>query len=128
MTLSLVFTESPGNWFQCLIDHRKKLFAWWLQLESWDLRNYVKLPSLKVQDIAIGVQNVKPVLSRHPRGICCSVNLIHMHGVCLIQVLLDNIIWGDKCHSNEQWKRLEYCQRLWWYTFALISSLKGTNN
>ena len=33
-------------------------------------------------------------------GECCSV--------CLIQVSIDNAIWGVKCHSNEQWKRLEY--------------------
>ena len=43
------------------------------------------------------------------------------------QVSIDNVIWGVKCHSNEQWKRLEYSQRLWRYTFALISLLKWTN-
>ena len=41
---------------------------------------------------------------------CCSVRLIL--GVRLIQVLIDNIIWGVKGHSNEQWKRLEYSHRL----------------
>ena len=58
-------------------------------------------------------------------GECCSVRLIQ--GVRLLQVSIDNVIWGVKCHSNEQWKRLEYSQRLWRYTFALISLLKWTN-
>ena len=58
-------------------------------------------------------------------GECCSVRLIQ--GVRLIQVLIDNVMWGVKCHSNEQWKRLEYSQRLWRYTFALISLFKWTN-
>ena len=43
------------------------------------------------------------------------------------QVSIDNVIRGVKCHSNEQWKRLEYSQRLWRYTFAFISLLKWTN-
>ena len=74
----------------------------------------------------LGVPNgkrvtVKPVLT-NTLGECCSVCLIR--GVRLIQVLIDNVIWGVKCHSNEQWKHLEYSQRLWQYTFALISLLK----
>ena len=69
---------------------------------------------------------VKPVLSGHPRDReCCSVRLIQ--GVRLKQVSIDNVIWGVKCHSNEQWQRLEYSQRLWRYTFALISLFKWTN-
>ena len=39
-------------------------------------------------------------------GECCSVCLIH--GVRLIQVSINNVMWGVKCHSNEQWKCLEY--------------------
>ena len=44
-------------------------------------------------------------------GECCSVRLIQ--GVRLIQLSIDNAIRGVKCHSNEQWKRLKYSQRLW---------------
>ena len=58
-------------------------------------------------------------------GECFSVRLIQ--GVRLTQVSIDDVIWGVKCHSNGQWKRLEYSQRLWRYTFALISLSKWTN-
>ena len=51
-------------------------------------------------------------------GEYCSVRLIQ--GARLIQVSIDNVIWGVKCHSNEQWKRLEYSQRLWRYTFVRL--------
>ena len=64
---------------------------------------------------------VKPVLSGHPR----SVRLIQ--GVRVIQFSIDNVIWGVKCHSNEQWKRLQY-SRDWRYTFALISYLSKWTN
>ena len=50
-------------------------------------------------------------------GECCSVHLIQ--SVRLIQVSIDNVIWGVECHSNEQWKCLEYSQRLWHYTVYL---------
>ena len=58
-------------------------------------------------------------------GESCSFRLIQ--GVRLIQVSIDNDMWDVKCHSNEQWERLEYSQRLWRYTFAWISLTKWTN-
>ena len=58
-------------------------------------------------------------------GECCSVCIIQ--GVHLIKVSIDNVIWGVKCHSNKLWKCLEYSQRLWRFTFALISLFKWTN-
>ena len=59
-------------------------------------------------------------------GEYCSVCLIQ--DVRLIQVSIDNVIWGVKCHSNEQWKRLEYSPRDYDHnTFALISLSKWTN-
>ena len=39
-------------------------------------------------------------------GESCSFRLIQ--GVRLIQVSIDNDMWGVKCHSNKQWERLEY--------------------
>ena len=77
---------------------------------------YKKIPSVErlcpfVIDLKLVTNSttVEPVLSGQES---CSVRLI--------QVSIDNTIWGVKCHLNEQWKHLEYSQRLWRYTFAWI--------
>ena len=54
-------------------------------------------------------------------GECSSVRLIQ--GVRLIQFSIDKVSWGVKCHSNEQWKRLEYSQGLWRYFFIKVDQL-----
>ena len=102
------------------------------EFNSWRVGYIWQSKWVEKSDVLVAVKSlnlkvfitVKPVLSGHPRE-CCSVRLIQ--GVRLIQVLIDNVIWGVKCHSNEQWKRLQYSQRLWRYTFALISLSKLTN-
>ena len=64
-------------------------------------------------------------LKRTPSGNAVVSCLIQ--GVRLIEVSIDNVIWGVKCHSNEQEKRLEYSQRLRQNTFAWISLSNWTN-
>ena len=66
----------------------------------------------------------KTCIKRTPSG-----TAVVLQGVCLIQVSIDITSYevSITCHSNEQWKHLEYSQRLWQYTFALISLSKWTN-
>ena len=92
------------------------LLEWWKGQEK--ITGNKKLKSAKNTEWPFWIYTVKPVLKVDTLRECCSVLLLQ--GVCLIQVSTDDVIWGVKCHSNEQWKSLEYSQRLWRYTFALI--------
>ena len=50
-----MFTILPGNLFQSIIDHGKKLFACRLQLER-GLRNNIELSSLEVWEKGVRIQ------------------------------------------------------------------------